>query len=137
MLFVSIAAIAAPNVEVNEKVLRAFNETFTNATDVTWNEDANTFQANFKQRSIMVRAKFDKEGNLLSTIRYYYEDNLPAHILSRLKKKHSTKEIFGVTEISTDSEINYYIKVHDEKHWYTIKADNGGNLEQVEKFKKS
>ena len=37
-LFASLSVAASTPPEVNEKVLKAFNETFMKATDVVWNE---------------------------------------------------------------------------------------------------
>ncbi|TAL40647.1 MAG: hypothetical protein EPN92_14310 [Chitinophagaceae bacterium] len=123
--------------EVNEKVLKAFKETFTNATNVAWLESNNYYEANFKQSAITTRARYDVEGNLLSTIRYYYEENLPSFITAKLKKKYPGKSVFGVTETANEDEVLYYIKLEDDKNWYTIKSDNLARFEMTEKYKKS
>jgi hypothetical protein len=70
-LVVAIGAMAAEPPEVNEKVLKAFNETFMKATDVVWHEMQNSYEARFKQSEIVTRAIYDTEGNLLRTTRYY------------------------------------------------------------------
>lgn len=54
-----------------------------------------------------------------------------------MKKKYAGKEIFGVTEISSDSEISYHVTLKDDKNWYTIKSDPYGNTQQVDKFKRA
>ena len=104
----SAAATTTPP-EISEKVLKAFKETFTEATNVSWQEMDNSCQANFKVSEIQIRAVYDNDGNLLETVRYYGEKNLPANILAKLKKKFSGKEVFGVTEISAENSLNYYI----------------------------
>ena len=96
-LFAAIGAIAAEPPEVNEKVLKAFNETFMKATDVVWHEMQNSYEARFKQSEIVTRAIYDTEGNLLRTTRYYAVEHLPINILSKLKKKYAGKSVFGVT----------------------------------------
>lgn len=135
-MLISITATATPP-EISEKVLKAFKETFANAEEVTWKEMDNSCQANFKVSEVQVRAVYDNEGNLLETVRYYGEKNLPPNILARMKKKYAGKEIFGVTEISSDSEISYHVTLKDDKNWYTIKADPYGNTQQVDKFKRA
>lgn len=137
-LFVTIiaAASAAPN-EVNEKVLKAFNTTFAKAQDVVWHEYDNIYQANFKQDDIQIRAQYDQDGSLIQTIRYYGERQLLPNIVSRLKKKYAGKEIFGVTETSSDQGIAFLVTLKDEKNWYVVKSDAYGNLEQTEKFKRA
>ncbi len=136
VMLISLSATAATPAEISEKVLKAFKETFSFAENVTWEEVDNTSQASFKQSEIVVKATYDNEGNLLKTIRYYAQDNLPPNILAKLKKRYAGKEIFGVTELSSEQEIVYSISIKDEKNWYTIKSDPYGNLQQTEKFKR-
>ena len=104
---------------------------------MVWNESENTVQANFKVNEIQVRAIYDNEGNLLETVRYYGEKNLPPNIIARLKKKYNGKEIFGVTEISSENDLSYHITLKDDKNWYTVKSDPYANLQQTDKFKRA
>jgi hypothetical protein len=137
LMLIGVTTFANTPPDINEKVLKAFKAAFKNATDVEWSESNDKFQANFKQQTIMTRATFDAEGTLLTTVKYYYEENLPSHIAKRLKKKHATKSVFGVTEITADEETVYYIKLQDDKNWYTIKSDCRAAFEMTEKFKKA
>ncbi len=137
VLFVSLGAAATTPPEINEKVLKAFKETFIKATDVIWHEVDNVYEANFKQAEITTKAIYDTEGNLLRTTRYYSEESLPIHILTKLKKKYSDKSVFGVTEISENDDVSYYISLQDEKNWYVVKSDSWGSLELNKKFRKA
>ena len=137
-LLVSIAATASTSpYEVNEKVLKSFNSTFAKATDVVWHEYDNIYQANFKQDDIQIRAQYDQEGGLIQTIRYYGERQLLPNIVSKLKKKYTGRDIFGVTETSSDEGVAFLVTLKDEKNWYVVKSDVYGNLEQTEKFKRA
>ena len=137
MLIGLSATAATPPDEVNEKVLKAFKATFAAAEEVTWKELDNSVQANFKMNQIIVRAMYDNEGNLLETVRYYGEDNLPPNIIAKLKKRYAGKIVFGVTEVTSDSEVAYHITLKDEKYWYTVKSDPYSNLQQTDKFKRA
>jgi len=132
-----VAATSAAPYEVNEKVLKAFNATFAKAQDVVWHEYDNIFQANFKQDDIQIRAQYDQEGALIQTIRYYGERQLLPNIVSKLKRKYAGREIFGVTETSSDEGVAFLVTLKDEKNWYVVKSDVYGNLEQTEKFKRA
>jgi len=137
-LLVSIVAGAAVNPsEVSERVLKAFQETFTQAKDVVWQEYDNFYQANFKQGEIQIRAQYDHEGWLIKTIRYYGEKQLLPNILSKLKKKYGNKEIFGVTETTSSDEVSFLITIRDEKDYYIVKSDIYGNLERKDKFERA
>ncbi|MEI9807167.1 MAG: hypothetical protein WDO16_04355 [Bacteroidota bacterium] len=132
-----IAGAAVSPSEVNEKILKAFNETFRQAKDVVWHEYDNVYQANFSQDEIQVRAQYDEAGTLLKTMRYYGEKQLLPNIVSKLKKKYTEREIFGVTEITSPDEVNFLVTLKDDKNWYVVKSDAYGNLEQTEKFKRA
>ena len=139
LLFAGIASGAAGPIKAspNEKVLKAFHETFIYAEKVVWHDYENQYQAYFWQNEINVRVWYDEDGNLLETIRYYFEKQLPPNILAKLKKRYSDKEVFGVTEITSEEEVSYYISLKDDKNWYTIKSDPYGNLQQTEKYKRA
>jgi hypothetical protein len=133
--FVAVAA-PAPS-EVNQKVLQAFKETFTSAQDVTWHEYEDYTQANFVIEKVQVRAQYAEDGRLIRTIRYYSEKELLPNIVAKLKKKYAGKEIAGVTESSSEDEVSFVINIKDENHWYIVKTDVYGNLQQTEKFKRA
>jgi hypothetical protein len=135
-MLISLSAIAAAPPEVNEKVIKAFNETFTEAENVSWKEMDNSYLANFTISEIAVRAIYDNEGSLLQTVKYYGEKYLPSNILAKVKSKQSGKEIFSITEIVTAAEMSFYIVLKDEKNWYWFKSDPLGNLELTQKLKR-
>lgn len=135
-LFAAIGVSAANPPEVTAKVLKAFEGTFTKATDVVWHEMANAYEARFMQSEVIVRACYDKEGNLLRTIRYYGEEMLPINVLTKLKKKYTGKTVFGVTESAVENEVTYHITLQDDKNWYIITSDSWGTMEVSEKFRK-
>ena len=138
LAFISFSAIAAgPRPEINQRVLSSFTQTFSYAEDVVWQEDNHLYQANFWQGGINIRARYDDQGNLLETIRYYFEKQLPPVVLAKVKKKYTGKSIFGITEISSDENTTYYITLQDEKNWYTVKSDIYGNLQRFDNFKKA
>ncbi|HEY0677343.1 MAG TPA: PepSY-like domain-containing protein [Chitinophagaceae bacterium] len=127
-----------PSVDnVNEKVLRAFQETFPVVDNVKWKEYDTYYTVSFKQNAIQSEVRYDKDGNFLSSLRYYKEDMLPLSVLHQLKKKYPTKSIFGVTELIVGTDVAYFVKLEDAKTWFTIKADQQGNLSVYEKMKKS
>lgn len=134
----SVVAIAAPTPEdVNEKVLKAFKETFTAAQDVSWQEFEAYSQANFRQNDIQVRVQYDDNGKLLRTTRYYTEKELMPNIVSKLKSKYAGAVISGVTESTSSDEINFVINLKDEENWYIVKSDVYGNLQLTQKFKRA
>lgn len=136
LAFFGTALFAAPS-DINEKVLKIFKTTFTNAKDVKWTEYDNNYSVSFSLEGVQSKVVYDKDGNMLSSLRYYSPDRLPVSVYSKLKKKYDNRTLFGVTEASTDQEITYYVKMYDAKNWYTIKIDAGGTMETTEKLKRA
>jgi hypothetical protein len=138
VLLTGLAASAAPSPsEISEKIKKAFSETFVNAQDVTWHEYESYAQANFRQDDVQVRAQYDSEGKLIKTIRYYGEKQLLPNIVSKLKKRYAGKDINGITETTSDEDVNFVINLKDDKNWYIVKSDVYGNLQLVEKYKRA
>lgn len=120
----------------NEKVLSAFEKTFTQVTDLKWQDVEDNFEASFSQADIKLRVQYDAEGNVTRSIRYYKAQMLPILIQSKIQKKYSDKKIYSVTEISTPDEIAYHIILEDQKTWTNIKSDIYGNLTVENKYTK-
>ena len=121
----------------NQKVLEAFNKTFPNVKDIAWTENEHSYEVKFKQNEILSKITYDKDGNIMKTLRYYYEQNLPLLVLSKVKSKFSDKKIYGVTEESSDEGTYYHIILEDEKHWINITADSYGGIKLDKKFNKA
>lgn len=120
----------------NEKVLKSFNETFTGVKDVRWEEFPKYYAVSFVSAGIRAKVNYDKEGNMISSIRYYNPQLLPLYILNKINKENPRKKMFGVTEVSHGGLIAYYIKLEDKTHWYTLKVDVDGNSQLTEKYRK-
>ena len=137
LLLGSTAVFAITPPDVNEKVLKAFHETFKDPQNVAWHEYDDYYEVSFKQAEIKTLVRYDSQGNLLGTTRYYSEKELQPFIVSKLKSKYPDRSIYGVTEIFTETTLEYYVTMQDEKRWYTVKSNSVGDLEQVDKFKKA
>ena len=137
LVCVSATTFASDGFKIDEKLLQTFRQTFPDAQQVRWQEDPDTYTVNFTENSILTKIRYDKDGNFLSSLRYYSEKNLPVSILCRLEKKYPGKKVFGVTEMTTDSQVEYYIKLEDEKTWITIHSNADGAMQVVEKYNKA
>jgi hypothetical protein len=133
----SAGVFAAADGNISDKLLQAFNKTFPDAQQVKWAETEDKYMVNFKQGDILTKVEYDKEGNFLNSLRYYSEKNLPVNILCRLQKKYSDKKVFGVTEITSDTNVEYYIKLEDAQNWITVKSNVDGAMQVVERYKKA
>jgi hypothetical protein len=130
------SAFAFDPFDPNEKVLKAFNETFTSVQEVRWEEFPKYYAVSFVSGGIRAKVNYDKEGNMISSIRYYAPQLLPLYILNKIGKENPRRKMFGVTEVSHGGIIAYYIKLEDNTHWYTLKVDVDGNSQLTEKYRK-
>ncbi len=83
---------------------------------------------------------YDKDGNFISSLRNYYtEKNLPVSVLCRRQKENITgKTVFGVTEVATDLNTEYYVKLQDEKYLSILLSRMPlDNMQPIEKYKKA
>jgi hypothetical protein len=136
-LSLSAGVFANKGTEISEKLLQTFKATFPDAAEVKWQEQPDKYTVNFKDGGIMTKVDYDKDGNFIGSVRYYFEKNLPVSIICKLHKKYADKKVFGVTEMTTDTSVEYYIKLEDATSWMTVKSNVDGNMEVVEKYKKA
>jgi len=138
-LLLSFSLIAR---DPEDKLIRTFNTSFPKAEHVQWYELPKAWVVNFVADGIRSRVVYLKDGKATEFTRYYFEQNLPFLIRSRIKDAYPDKKIFGVvevsimTEASNASRVEYFVKLEDEKNWMTVKSDNEGNLNVTEKYKK-
>ena len=137
LLTLSAGAFAGTDGNISDKLLQAFHKTFPDAQQVKWAETEDRYLVNFKQGEILTKVEYDKEGNFLNSLRYYSEKNLPVNIMCRLQKKYADKKVFGVTEVTSESSVEYYIKLEDDQNWITVKSNVDGIMQVVEKYKKA
>lgn len=131
---ISATIFAAPP---NDKVLKTFHSTFNRARDVRWSDHADYYEVSFVQSQIRATIKYDLNGNFMSSIRYYTKENLPGNILAQIKSRYPDKSIFGITELTGNEEISYFVKLEDKKNWITVKVRGSGEMEIVEKYRKA
>jgi|SRR5581483_2326160 len=136
IVFAALITAGAYAFDPNEKVLKAFNETFSTATEVHWEEYANYFTVSFVSSGIRSKVNYDKDGNMLSSIRYYNPQMLPLYIMNKVNKEYPKRKMYGVTEVTFGGAMAYYIKLEDATNWYTLKIDADGNSQITEKYKK-
>ena len=133
VLLVGTIAFAIPN----EKVLSSFSTSFPKAQEVSWFENGSNFEVHFLLGEVRCKLWYDSEGSLVKSHRYYPGNLLPPMILASLQRKHSDKKIFGVTEVTSQDGLQYYIKLEDDKKWYDVTSDATGNLVLTKKFNKA
>jgi hypothetical protein len=122
---------------VSNETMKTFAADFPGASNVDWisNDKGQTYVAHFQLYNIRTVAQFDNNGELISTLRYYGKERLTPAIRTELQGKYPNRSIEGITELSQNDDITYYVKMQDQSHWYTVTV-NDGTMEQTEKIDK-
>ena len=128
------ATAFSASAEVNQKTLQSFHAVFGGARQIKWTEYADHDDVSFSQNEVLIKARYDKQGNMISSIRYYKEQRLPLNILCKVKKEYPADKINSVTEETTQTGTTYYIQLKGEKMWTIVKSDESGNFEIHDKF---
>ncbi|HWK03494.1 MAG TPA: hypothetical protein VNS58_07675 [Puia sp.] len=131
----SDAVITNPSSVVSEKLLQEFRESFPNAERTNWYETDNRYIVSFVERGILSRITYKKNGSFINSFRYYGERDLPYYLITNLKKKYAGQKIFGVTEITTTSDIVYYVKLEGPRYWITVSLNSEGDCAIVESYR--
>lgn len=117
----------SPNTNISQEVLDAFNKTFENVKDVKWFVVEDGYTAAFEQNDVRTMITYNKNGNFLSSRRYYGKEKLPFNILLQLSEKYKAKTIGIVTELVEHDSLIYSIDVEDEENIYVVES-NGSNV---------
>lgn len=136
LLTISAGVFASGGFTISDKLLQVFQQTFPDAKQVKWMEEPTGYEVSFFQNEILTKAVYDKDAHFVSSLRYYTEKNLPVTIICQLQKKYPGKTVWGVTELSTEANTEYYVKLVDDRNWYTVHSDSDGNLQTTEKYRK-
>lgn len=126
----------ASETTVNEKALEVFAKTFPTIKNVSWADGENFSEAYFVEEGTTNRIRYNKAGEVISTIRYYPADKLPVFLHMKVKNRYPGRQIRCVTELATDAGTCYFISVEDAKSWLQLKADASGNMEVENKYRK-
>ncbi|HEV7621023.1 MAG TPA: hypothetical protein VGO09_04785 [Flavisolibacter sp.] len=135
--FALLTAIAAYSTPPNEKILKSFTTAFPKAEKISWNESPTDAQVEFVNGAIKCKVWYDEDGNVTKTNRYYTQESLSPFILARVQQKYLGKKVFGITEVSSDEGLTYYIILEDDKKWYHVTSDATGNLILEDKYNKA
>lgn len=109
----------------------AIAQDFPAAKNVQWKDanEADVYTAYFTVSGVKTTVNVDKDGTLLSVLRYYDASVLPDRIRMVLTKAYPDRTIDGVTELvdnTTDDAFEnktYQATMEDAGHIYTVKIE--------------
>lgn len=137
LLLTTSLAVQAAMPTVSDKVLKAFSSLYPAISEVSWYEYETYYEAHFKENGVRCDIRYDFDGNVISTKRYYGEQTLSPFIKARLLQKYPAMKVYGVTEITNEQQSQLYIVLEDEKNWVYVTSDPSGMMTTTKKLKKA
>lgn len=125
--------------DVSAKILKSFHSHFPEVTNSSIYHNGDTYVVIFKSpdNNSSGRMFYDKDGNLLETIRYYKADELSPFIRSKIASKYKDKSIFMVTDDENESEHFYQVILEDANTMFVVHVNNDGSMHLEKKYKKA
>lgn len=130
----AFATMEPPELWVVEK----FKHDFPNSKEIFWSENNTEYVVRFVKDEVVWRLFLNKkDASIIALVRYYQEQNLPAHFIKRLHSFLPGAVINDVTEINVDDKTSYHVVMEEKKHIFFIIVNHEGDFSLKHKFKKS
>ena len=129
-IFIVSTAAAAPG----SKLVQRFSETFPNAKNVKWVDDKAGYFVSFTQNENYNKVFYNKEGNFVYSLKYFNGDALPVNILMAINGKYDAAKIIGATELTTQNNTVYDVKLTKEDKIYCLNLLTDGTIIKEEEY---
>jgi hypothetical protein len=130
-----VLMVSVANATPDSKVLQRFKETFPNAQNVKWLDDKDGYLVSFTQNGNLNKVVYDTEGNFTYALKYYGGEGLPTNVAMSLSKNYGESKIIGVTEVTTQNNAMYDVKLSKGNKLYCLKVSSDGSIAKQEVFK--
>ncbi|MBK8953697.1 MAG: hypothetical protein IPM85_17145 [Chitinophagaceae bacterium] len=133
---VSTMCAFAREVNVSEKVLKAFNTEFTAAKEVEWSINKDFYKASFVYNGNYVYAFYNMEDELIAVTRNISPAGLPMNLQTSIKKNYSDYWVSDLFELNNEDGTAYYITLENADTKLVLRSQAGaawGNYKKVNK----
>jgi len=134
-LFISFSAFANEK-EVSSRVLYAFQNEFTTATEVEWKASTDFYVASFSMNGQRVNAYYNTDGNLMGITRNITSAQLPVGLQNSMKKNYSTYWISNLFEVANNEGTSYYVTLENGSKKIVLQSSNGSDWSTYKKDRK-
>ena len=111
---------------VDERASKNFSKEFAGVTNATWGKANNGYVVRFVKDGIVNDAFLTKKGNSHTTVRYYYENDLPAAVRKQVKSTFADFNITSVKEVRMNNlPTVYLLTITGLNTWKEISVADG------------
>jgi hypothetical protein len=107
---------------ISPRVVKSFQQTFTNAKEVVWTVSPNFHKVDFVLNNQAVTAFYNEQGNLTAITRNISSLQLPIILQAEIKKDYSDYWISELFELSNDNGTEYYLTIEDANSKVVLKS---------------
>jgi len=129
------ASIANPGINIDPKILSAFQKEFSFAKNAQWQEEGNLTKVVFLLNDQGVTAWYNSNAELVTTARTILYSQLPISIMRSLDKNYKDADIFGIIEISRNDETYYQMRADRKGKKFLLKANPSGTIIVLKRIK--
>lgn len=133
-LLISAATFATP-IKIDERVQKSFATAFPYAQSVKWYGNETHYEVLFFYGDVHCRITYRLDGTIERSERYYTQEALAPFVKTRIQQKYAGYRIHGVTEVTTDAGLVYYIVLEGTERWLQVQADETGAAYIIKRFK--
>ena len=119
--------IASATTYVTEAAKEAISSDFPNAVNIDWRDGQapDVYTAYFTVNGVKVTASVDRDGTVLSVLRYYDAARVPNRVRNLLTTQFPGRTIDGVTEYTDNTgdesaPVTFQATMEDAVHVYTV-----------------
>ncbi|HJW17277.1 MAG TPA: hypothetical protein VJ499_09150 [Flavisolibacter sp.] len=132
---ISMSSFASDS-KVDSRVLKSFETSFKNATEVDWTVTTNFYKAKFSLNGQYVAAYFDASGNMMAITRNISSTQLPISLQTNLKNSYEGFWISDLFEVANEEGTTYYVTVENADTKLVLKS-SGSDWATYQKERKS
>lgn len=136
-LMIVFQSFAFRDSSTDENLQLAFRTNFPNAEKVQWFKEQGFYIVNFVDNGILTRISYNENGKFNKSVRNYTAETLPYYLVNQLKTRYPGQDIYGITEIASATDIEYFVKLRGSKYWTTVALTSDGASYVVERYRKA
>ncbi|MGC4100582.1 hypothetical protein [Ferruginibacter sp.] len=136
LLFATSAFAKGPE-KVSSTVKAEFAKSFTEASNVKWEKNADFYFASFVINETDASAAYNEKGELVGFSRVIANDQLPLNVSLAIAGKYQGYTVAKTaTELTYEDQTSYYISVENDKQLLKLQCSANGDITVKEKLKK-
>jgi hypothetical protein len=137
LLSIFTTTAKATEEKVSPVVLQSFNQSFENASEVTWTVTSQYYKAEFEYNDQYVTAYYDGTGNMIALTRNITSVQLPITLQASLKKDYQSMWITDLFEVNDDQGTSYYVTLENADSKIILKSSFGSSWSTYQRQRKS